>query len=1361
MKNGPWSHSVIEKIVKVSDDHLTLRGGKYCQLLSWMIIEKVGKRENDASGGCVAVSGEGRGEFLPHKLNLVVKNTASMDECAAAVKTAYPALDDPGAPNGAERNKRQGNCYAWFDLQTYVGGDGNSEVCKFGETMTPPALRQFDPVWLPSSTTDAGVWWEMDTVGRDPSSARRATEEEEIGLVSFHPPGTKTPNGKNDGYGDWSCRSRWLYDGNWCQERSHTNTGPGYRSDAPYPSGLYAWNEYASISASSVEITTKNPPNTTGTWTWNADKDFHGGIYEGAHQGAIVTLSNQPCDFTNPENPICPPATATCGRIDRPRMCPHADNAYCPPVVDCKGAKGRYVRVQLPGTGRILDAHIRVHRRRPSPSFPSDMVCYGVEMRSPTSIDKEFTTTPDMEDPMFYSTCFLREKYRSKWVKFPRSFPPGDWSFGEQCLDCGSYNDATTNLNSGDTQGRRLNKWLAAPRCADCTKGVHGLNFSTTVGTGGGGGGTDTDAGTSTGTGGTGTSAENSTGSGTGSSKASFTSTDGKMKVDMHYHAGQDDSTNYVDFVVTYESSAGWFAVGVSKEGKMVSSGQNGGTDVFACERGSDGETRVKRYWMTERDIGWVSEGVLMEKPPPTTIEHSLTENTKNLASCTFDRGRGTLNFRRILGLEEGSVDAQREIVLESDTHFVWAHGSSEAGLVYHGGQSRGTATVVLGVTRVEVANETAGSGGTGNATAGGMTGGTSGSNSDPTDPPSPSSSPMSGPAPGQGNSGSTDSPSPSSSPMPGPAPGQGNSGSTDSPSPSSSPMPGGDGNDDEGTVNNGGTEHDILWTQDFSGNAADRELTVAAGDTITFMWSGDHNVYKLADAAAYASCDFAGATDVGSISPVTVAVGTTEEWYACQIGGHCVVGQKLHVTISADAGSSPTHGPAPGQGNSGPTDPPSPSSSPMPGGNGNDNEGTINNGGTNKDTDGTTKYTGGAKGSAGGTDKDDNGSSKATILRSTLTITGIEVSDLNDGETLDKIVQSIASSLRVPLGAVAIDEVTTARRRRLSDPAVVIRYSVTVTNPSDIGGVRERMEGLSSNVELLQVVASQVGVAQGTLTVTGGSVVAEESLDAADVRSEADAGGFVMETWMYVVVVVVILFGAGGAFAISRLSSRDKDGKKETIKAVAMTVMTTTTPAAGAAGVGTILGRPVSPLATVPPRPTSGKHANARKSAGRSNSGVSQGKGSEYLSNLYHTVGSPNEDQLQGSDMKRVGRGVSSKNEGDGNDGDGGEDTYYVRPFDQSIAAPPTDDQRRTLARRNLRKEKRSLQTASTPSSTLASSLFRDGGQEETSRVSTAFGVGSLLRMRKADGCQVIELPWKLAGGSKAILFRFVGSTK
>ena len=95
---------------------------------------------------------------------------------------------------------------------------------------------------------------------------------------------------------------------------------------------------------------------------------------------------------------------------------------------------------------------------------------------------------------------------------------------------------------------------------------------------------------------------------------------------------------------------------------------------------------------------------------------------------------------------------------------------------------------------------------------------------------------------------------------------------------------------------------HDFVWTKGFSGQASDQALTVAEGDTITFTWSSTHNVYKLAGSTEYGSCSFTGATQqgTGTAGPVSVTVGSTDEYFACQVNSHCIGGQKLHVTVTA-----------------------------------------------------------------------------------------------------------------------------------------------------------------------------------------------------------------------------------------------------------------------------------------------------------------------------------------------------------------------------------------------------------------------------------------------------------------------------
>ena len=85
---------------------------------------------------------------------------------------------------------------------------------------------------------------------------------------------------------------------------------------------------------------------------------------------------------------------------------------------------------------------------------------------------------------------------------------------------------------------------------------------------------------------------------------------------------------------------------------------------------------------------------------------------------------------------------------------------------------------------------------------------------------------------------------------------------------------------------------------------------TIAAspGDTISFTWTGEHNVYRMkgADSISSYPCDFAGASFLGSASPVEYVVGDEAAMYfSCEISDHCGAGQKLTIvggnaTVSA-----------------------------------------------------------------------------------------------------------------------------------------------------------------------------------------------------------------------------------------------------------------------------------------------------------------------------------------------------------------------------------------------------------------------------------------------------------------------------
>ena len=97
---------------------------------------------------------------------------------------------------------------------------------------------------------------------------------------------------------------------------------------------------------------------------------------------------------------------------------------------------------------------------------------------------------------------------------------------------------------------------------------------------------------------------------------------------------------------------------------------------------------------------------------------------------------------------------------------------------------------------------------------------------------------------------------------------------------------------------------------------------------------------------------------------------------------------------------------------------------------------------------------------------------------------------------------------------------------------------------------------------------------------------------------------------------------------------------------------------------------------------------------------------------------------------------------------------------FDHAAAAPPKE--RASLSRRKIQRKDRSspVPSTSTTPHPKSHSLFSEAGEEGAAAVSvattTAMGMGKFLYERPDDHCRVFELPWKLAGGSKALLYSF-----
>ena len=98
----------------------------------------------------------------------------------------------------------------------------------------------------------------------------------------------------------------------------------------------------------------------------------------------------------------------------------------------------------------------------------------------------------------------------------------------------------------------------------------------------------------------------------------------------------------------------------------------------------------------------------------------------------------------------------------------------------------------------------------------------------------------------------------------------------------------------------------DVDWVAQFASTT--KEATHHPADALRLLWTGDHAVARLRDRRAWEACDFAGAAELGSASPVTVRGDAAEEIFlACPVGDHCRWGLKLAVSW----GRAPTGAPS------------------------------------------------------------------------------------------------------------------------------------------------------------------------------------------------------------------------------------------------------------------------------------------------------------------------------------------------------------------------------------------------------------------------------------------------------------------
>ena len=192
-----------------------------------------------------------------------------------------------------------------------------------------------------------------------------------------------------------------------------------------------------------------------------------------ATQGASVSVSDTPCTAAGcPGGTVCKYITMQ----NRQWVGEQWATGWAKPrghTIDCGGAVGRFVRVHLPGSGRIFAGQVSVNRKTVTSDDPNQLVCYAVEGRISTTTTPEYVTTDDPEDPVYYSTCYVRGPILS-WLppQIPTSVPPIKWNLGENmCLDCDSYRAVQRERDVPNGISSPL--WTVVNPCTDCDSPHH------------------------------------------------------------------------------------------------------------------------------------------------------------------------------------------------------------------------------------------------------------------------------------------------------------------------------------------------------------------------------------------------------------------------------------------------------------------------------------------------------------------------------------------------------------------------------------------------------------------------------------------------------------------------------------------------------------------------------------------------------------------------------------------------------------------------------------------------------------------------------------------------------------------------
>jgi hypothetical protein len=226
----------------------------------------------------------------------------------------------------------------------FHAGESRNMMCQAINSLKIKRLGgAWNKLWYPVTSTTEGAWWQMELEDNSP-----------VGLVSIAPKSGLQVSmedlvdfnrvGRDDFDVGVACSTWWLYKGNSCPT-STTTTGEGLNVDR-----------------------------------WNPIGRFDDG---GIVTGGIVSVSDTPCSGEScrilpgdSKSHMCTSiyaGTPGVSTFDKPPWnMGNLNFGMRATQIHCHGAKGKYLRVWLPGPNRIFFAHVSVNKLKPNPPVIKD-----------------------------------------------------------------------------------------------------------------------------------------------------------------------------------------------------------------------------------------------------------------------------------------------------------------------------------------------------------------------------------------------------------------------------------------------------------------------------------------------------------------------------------------------------------------------------------------------------------------------------------------------------------------------------------------------------------------------------------------------------------------------------------------------------------------------------------------------------------------------------------------------------------------------------------------------------------------------------------------------------------------------------